>query len=278
MNKKKKMLSLVLVAAMAISMLLTGCGKEPTNPTTPGEPIEQGGVTVPTSPITPDNQPSTPNSDSSEEFQFVRDGKVYINEIIGMAQGGISENHCWVHPTGREKKAAKEIINYRSSDEVQDWNIYGAMDDAFKVIPTSPTENLKNGDVVTWTYEIDEGRFERLKSYVKGIEFVVEDGSLVIEGLEPDVIEVNPFETRDCLSIEFVRDDLSLGNYSIMDRRGNGSEYSGIEIEVDTTGHEGAWSNGDQVKIKIISSPELLEEYGYILTTYEGYVTISGLD
>ena len=275
MNKKSKILSLVLIGAMTISMLLTGCGKDTTDPTAPNEPIQKDEINTPTSP----NDPSTtPDGNQTDEFRFVRDGKVYINEILPFTQGGISENHGWVNPTGYAKKAAKEIIEYRSSDEVKDWNIYGAMSDAFEAVATSPTENLKNGDIVTWTYEINEEKFERLKSYVKGIEFVIEDGSLVVEGLEPDVIEVNPFETQDCLSIEFVRDDLSLGNYSIMDRRGNGSEYSGIEIEVDTTGHEGTWSNGDQVKIKIISSPELLEEYGYILTTYEGYITIRGLD
>ena len=285
---KLKFLAIILVAALVITTLLAGCGNSneaASSPVTPpssehsdvSEDVvdetseSENNVIAPP----PSDEGGVPGTNNEETKSFVRDGKIYINEIIFYEQCGLSENHAWANRSGVTKQAAKELINYRSSDEVQDWNISGAMDDAFYLVETSSIENLKNGDVVTWTYEIDEDRLERLKGYLKDIEIVIEDGSVTIEGLEPDVMEIDVFGSWDYISLDCYYDDNGnrIWYASIKDRRENGSGYSEIEIEFDEEGKT-SWEVGDDLKIKITSSPEVLEEYGYILPTYEGYVKV----
>ena len=290
---KTKLLSILLVIVLLLSTVLTGCGDSdasaPTKtpeitdevtdsdmgaPVTPDETEDENTDTAPVA--SPAHAPGqAPGSNAPANESFVKDGKIYINEIIYLGQVGISENHAWVNNESKSKKAADELLEYRSSDDVKDWNIEGAMDDAFDLVPTSATENLKNGDVVTWTYEINEEKLERLKGYLKDIEIVIEDGSAIIEGLEPDVMEINVFDSSDYISIDCYTDDD--GNRiwygDIKDRRFNGAEYSELLFEVDEEGKT-SWEVGDKIKIKITSTAEQLEEYGYVLPTYEGYVYI----
>ena len=279
-----RFISFALLTVLIISLTISGCGKKSDSPNSPVTPPVQDGQNDSNhseNNTAPNGQPVTPPGTTVEGAGFVKDGKVYITDCIFIGQEGKINGSGWTSWQSKCRQAAKELINYKSSNDITEKNIEGALSDAFRPVITSPNnesgghqiENLKNGDIVTWTYEIDESRFEKLKSYVKGIEFVVTDGELVIAGLV-ETVEINPFEDPSIFGIDYYDDENGerVWSFSITDLCSN----SGVplEVETDNMGHTGQWKNGDQFKVKILTSAEQLKEYGYVFTQTEGIITI----
>ena len=282
----KRFLSLVLSAVLMISLLLCGCEKKTDDPKTPVTPPVQGEQTTPVDtevqgePTTPTSPAERPDSNTAEGT-FVKDGKVYITDCVFIGLEGTLDGYGWTTWSGKTYLAGQELVNYKSSEDVSASSITQALDRAFKPIITSHPDcqdgytiyNLKNNDVVTWTYEIDEEMFDKLKSYVTGIEFVVTDGEMVIDTLISSK-EVNPFEEPGFFGIDYYDDENGerVWLFYITDLREDvGVE---LEVEIDTMGHTGEWNNGDQIKVTILTSAEQLGEYGYVFTQTEGIITI----
>jgi hypothetical protein len=282
----KRFLSLVLPAVLMISLLLCGCEKKTDDPKTPVAPPVQGEQTTPVDtevqgePTTPTSPAERPDA-STEEGTFVKDGKVYITDCVFIGLEGTLDGYGWTSWSGKTYLAGQELVNYKRSEDVYASSIKQALDRAFKPIITSHPDcqdgytiyNLKNNDVVTWTYEIDEEMFDKLKSYVTGIEFVVTDGEMVIDTLISSM-EVNPFEEPGFFGIDYYDDENGerVWLFRITDLREDvGVE---LEVEIDTMGHTGEWNNGDQIKVTILTSAEQLGEYGYVFTQTEGIITI----
>lgn len=282
----KRFLSLVLPAVLMISLLLCGCEKKTDDPKTPVTPPVQGEQTttvdteVQGEPTTPTSPAERPDSNTAEGT-FVKDGKVYITDCVFIGLEGTLDGYGWTTWSGKTYLAGQELVNYKSSEDVSASSITQALDRAFKPIITSHPDcqdgytiyNLKNNDVVTWTYEIDEEMFDKLKSYVTGIEFVVTDGEMVIDTLISSK-EVNPFEEPGFFGIDYYDDENGerVWLFYITDLREDvGVE---LEVEIDTMGHTGEWNNGDQIKVTILTSAEQLGEYGYVFTQTEGIITI----
>jgi hypothetical protein len=282
----KRFLSLVLPAVLMISLLLCGCEKKTDDPKAPVTPPVQGEQTTPADtevqgePTTPTSPAERPDN-NTEEGTFVKDGKVYITDCVFIGLEGTLDGYGWTSWSGKTYLAGQELVNYKSSEDVSASSIKQALDRAFKPIITSHPDcqdgytiyNLKNNDVVTWTYEIDEEMFDKLKSYVTGIEFVVTDGEMVIDTLISSM-EVNPFEEPGFFGIDYYDDENGerVWLFRITDLREDvGVE---LEVEIDTMGHTGEWNNGDQIKVTILTSAEQLGEYGYVFTQTEGIITI----
>lgn len=282
----KRFLSLVLPAVLMISLLLCGCEKKTDTPNPPVTSPVQGEQTTPVDtevqgePTTPTSPAERPDN-NTEEGTFVKDGKVYITDCVFIALEGTLDGYGWTSWSGKTYHAGQELVNYKSSEDVSASSITQALDRAFKPIITSHPDcqdgytiyNLKNNDVVTWTYEIDEEMFDKLKSYVTGIEFVVTDGEMVIDTLISSM-EVNPFEEPGFFGIDYYDDENGerVWLFYITDLREDvGVE---LEVEIDTMGHTGEWNNGDQIKVTILTSAEQLGEYGYVFTQTEGIITI----
>ena len=276
-----RFLSVALLLVLLLSLALTGCGETAEAPATP--PAQQG-QSVSGNPITtPDDRPvSAPGEHpdaSAEDTGFVKDGKVYITDCVFIGLEGKINGYGWTAWAGKSKLAAKELINYKSSDDVKESSIAQALDRAFKPVITShpdckdgyTLEGLKNNDVITWTYEVDEDMFNKLKSYVTGIEFVVTDGRLTVDSLI-EAMEVDPFADPGFFGIEYSdsRDTWILTVTNLCDNAG-----VELEVEIDNMGHTGPWQNGDSFKVKILTSAEQLKEYGYIFTQTEGTITIT---
>jgi hypothetical protein len=269
-----------------ISLLLCGCEKKTDDPKAPVAPPVQGEQTTPVDtevqgePTTPTSPAERPDN-NTEEGTFVKDGKVYITDCVFIGLEGTLDGYGWTSWSGKTYLAGQELVNYKSSEDVSASSIKQALDRAFKPIITSHPDcqdgytiyNLKNNDVVTWTYEIDEEMFDKLKSYVTGIEFVVTDGEMVIDTLISSM-EVNPFEEPGFFGIDYYDDENGerVWLFRITDLREDvGVE---LEVEIDTMGHTGEWNNGDQIKVTILTSAEQLGEYGYVFTQTEGIITI----
>ncbi len=289
-----RVLSLALLTVLIISMALSGCGNKTDSPVAPVAPPAQDGQntpnnsevqdgnSTPNTPTAPDGQPVTPPGATTEETSFVKNGKVYITDCVFIGLEGTIDGYGWTSWTGRTNLVAKELIEYKSSDDVKESSIAQALDRAFKPVITSHPDcedgytiyNLKNNDIVTWTYEVDEDMFKKLKSYVKGIEFVVTDGEMTVDRLV-EAVEVNPFENQSVFGIDYYdnEDNERVWIISITNLCDNfGVE---LDVEIDSMGHTGEWKNGDQFKVKILTSAEQLKEYGYIFTQTEGTITIT---
>lgn len=278
-----RFISFTLLLVLVDGMALSGCGKKSDAPNSPVTPPAQEEINTPNPPTAPDGAPVTPPGGTVEETSFVKDGKVHITDCVMIGLEGTLDGYGWTSwTTTNTRLAATELIKYKSSDDVTESSIQQALISAFKPVITSHADsmdgytiyNLSNNDVVTWTYEVDEDTFEKLKSYVTGIEFVVEDGEMTVAGLV-EYVEVNPFENQSFFGIDGYDDENGerVWLLYVTDLRENCGVL--LETEIDTMSHTGEWQNGDQFKVKILTSAEQLKEYGYVFTQTEGIITIT---
>ena len=274
-------LAIALIATMSVG-LLTGCGGNKT-PGATETPVQN-------------QQQSNQNNNKIEKTINLND---YINVRFNGrdGQGSVSWNYSgWegeesyfcIYGDELAEKLAKYTIglydrsSLRSTIEGKDNHDISV----FMVVSSDEAYNLTNGDVIHFTWKINERGMRLLQEQVPGVKFVWEDFDAVVEGLE-GVRQVNPF---DCEHYEAMVDfeygegtRFSGGAYMsnwelLIERVGDGS-YGHVEIEVDELGHTGPWKNGDQIKITITSSDEyILEEFGVVLTEKTGYITVDWLE
>ena len=150
--------------------------------------------------------------------------------------------------------------------------------------PVDDGKALTNGDTVHIHWEVNERGLMLLKQQLPNVEFKFEDTEVTVEGLE-GVITIDPFNVERGAHVNCTIENSSISGQAILSdwrfsiRRQGDDTYSDVNITVDEMGHQGYWSNGDQIKITINETDEyLLEEFGVILTTKTGIVTIDWLD
>ena len=148
--------------------------------------------------------------------------------------------------------------------------------------------DLSNGDVINFHWVVNERGLRLLQEQVPNITFDYSDFSYEVTGLE-GVIEIDPFADlengiKENVHIDCHVSESELSGSAVIDdwgislRHVGRGTYGSVEVVVDTMDHTGYWSNGDQVKITIVSSDEdILEKFGLILTQKTGIYTITFL-
>lgn len=146
-------------------------------------------------------------------------------------------------------------------------------------------ENLSNGDEIHATWKVNERGLRLLQAQVPNVEFVYNDFIYTVEGLE-GITTIDIFDPDEYkVTIECSNDgtynsgEAILSNWRVFIQPIGESAFRQIDVEIDELGHTGYWSNGDQIKITVLSSDEyLLEEFGIKLVQRSGLYTIYWLN
>lgn len=276
MRKKFKILTSVLAVTLLFGTLLTGCGgeKAPT-PVEPDSTIE-----------------SVENNTSTDKATYTLNLMDYAEFYqIGVADGQASVR-AYIETDDIVKVLTKHTIgwyDYETLERTLEGRdnhqiplvdlVYAGDRDNFNYEVFA----LSNGDVLKYDVVVSERGLRLLQTQVPGVEFVWEDTvEYTVSGLESSIVEIDPFNDERCefwLYFDGVSGKATLYDSDVVlsDRGSNGSAVYSIHFELDEMGHEGAWKNGDQIKISITESDEYLAEIGYKLIQREGIITIDWL-
>lgn len=270
-NHNARKVLIIIMTVLIIGALITGCGTKEKS----------------------DSQKDFENQGESEAIDEI---VINLNDYIDFRYGGrngqgyISE--VWLGD--RSDDATKELIEDLNRYTVGMYNentLYttlGGYDNhekpPFEVSPVNAGGNLSNGDKVSIVWKINERGLRLLQQQVPKVKFVWENFEDEVYGLA-NIIEVDPFDREsynayigsrsedDCISGETI-----ITEWYVELRETGTVSYREVNIEIDTMGHVGPWSNGDQVKITITEDDDyLLEEFGVVLTAKTGIVTVDWL-
>lgn len=282
----KKLIAMILALAAVFS--LTACDSNTENPEETQVQDATGGAGMMV--IPEDTEPTTPEqtrpqvSYPTQPTSLVVDMNDYLKVSFGGFEG---KGYAWcryddfhlmadVYPFIAEMYTEGTVGRTLDGDDNHEIPVF---------TPVYDGERLSTGDVIRVYWEVNERGLMLLKQQLPNVEFVYEDTEVTVEGLE-SILTFDPFncDWGDAhLDAEAEGSDVSgqaiLSDWAFFIRmRGHGNSFFGVKVTVDELGHQGYWSNGDQVKVTIHETDEyLLEEYGVILTTKTGYVTIDWL-
>lgn len=215
---------------------------------------------------------------------------INLNDYVFLSyhgRDGQGEIDCVVLGSDLIQKLHKYTVGLYDDKSLKN-TVYGDNNHGIRVfsfVNKEKFDTLSNGDVVHFTWEVNERGLRLLKEQVPGVKFVWEDFDDVVSGLE-GVMELDPFsDDNNMVRIDCDTEESKVSGQAILTDWqlyircvGSIGTYRGVKIEVDTLGHEGYWKNGDQVKITILDSDEyILEEIGVVLTAKTGYVTVDWL-